>query len=203
VHLFPSLFDPMPPIQDAKAALRREMLQRRRPLFAAVPEAGAFAATLAFRLGLIPDDAVVSAYWPMTEEFDARPLIEALQRSGHRVVLPTTPPQGEPLTFRRFTPETALKPGPFGTHEPPPAADALAPTILFLPLLAFDGQGRRLGYGGGYYDRTLQQLRAHGSIQAYGLGFQGQEVARVPTDALDQPLNGVVTERGFRLFSPS
>jgi len=190
----------MPPIQNAKAALRREMRQRRRALFEAAPEAGAFSATLAFKLGLIGDDDVVAAYWPLAEEFDARPLINALQQQGCRVVLPATPLQGASLIFRRFTPETGLKPGPLGTHEPSLAADALVPNILFLPLLAFDGEGRRLGYGGGYYDRTLQQLRALGPIRAYGLGFQGQEVARVPTDALDQSLDGVVTERGFRLF---
>lgn len=190
----------MPPIQAAKAELRQEMRRRRRQLFEAAPGAGEIAARIVLGEGLAPPDAVVSVYWPMGEELDARPLIQALLGAGRRIVLPTTPAERGPLTFRRYTPETALKPGPFGTSEPPPSAPALAPDVLFLPLLAFDAKGRRLGYGAGYYDRTLAVLRKAGDVSAFGLAFGGQEVARTPTDALDQPLDGVVTERGFLQF---
>lgn len=190
----------MPPIQAAKADLRRDMLRRRRALFQAAPDAGRVVASVAMGQGLAGPDDVAALYWPMGEELDARPLLDALLSAGRRVVLPATPPKGAPLTFRRYTPQTALKPGRFGTMEPPPASPALAPTVVFTPLLAFDGAGRRLGYGGGYYDRSLQALRQDGPVRAYGLGFAGQEVARAPTDALDQTLDGVVTERGFREF---
>ncbi len=191
----------MSPIQEAKARLRQEMRRRRRDFSGQAPDAGLAAARAVLDAGLVAPNAVAGLYWPMAEELDARPLIEALWREGRRVVLPATPPKGAPLIFRRFTRETALKPGPFGTHEPPPGAPALCPTVVFAPLLAFDGQGRRLGYGAGYYDRSLQALRRDGDVKAYGLAFAGQETPRVPTDALDQPLDGVVTERGFRLFT--
>lgn len=190
----------MAPIQDAKKSLRRDMRRRRRALAEAAPDAGRVVANIALAEGLVGRDDVAALYWPMGEELDARPLISALLASGRRVVLPATPPLGAPLAFRRYTPETTLRPGPFGTHEPPPAAPECAPTVVFAPLLAFDGVGRRLGYGGGYYDRSLAKLRAAGDVRAYGLAFAGQEVPRAPTDALDQPLDGVVTERGFRQF---
>lgn len=176
------------------------MRRRRRRLFEATPGAGDIVARIVLGEGLVPPDAVASVYWPMGEELDARPLIQALLGAGRRVVLPTTPAERGPLVFRRYTPETALKPGPFGTSEPPPSAPALAPDVMFLPLLAFDAKGRRLGYGAGYYDRTLSALRNVSDAAAFGLAFGGQEVERTPTDALDQPLDGVVTERGFRQF---
>jgi len=190
----------MLPIQDAKQSLRQEMRRRRRALSEAAPEAGRIVARAVLEAALVARDDVASLYWPMGEELDVRPLIEALLSAGRRVALPSTPPRGRPLEFRRYTPETALKPGPLGTHEPTPAAPALTPTVVFAPLLAFDAAGRRLGYGGGYYDRTLEGLRNAGVVRTYGVAFAGQEVARVPTDALDQLLDGVVTERGFRQF---
>ena len=191
----------MPAIQDAKAAMRRDARARRRTLAEAAPDAGERVARITVEQSLVAPDDVASLYWTMGQELDARPLIRALMAAGRRVVLPVTPPSPGPLLFRRFTPETTLKPGPMGTSEPPPGAPQLPPTVLFLPLLAFDRGGRRLGYGGGFYDRTLQTLRKAGPVRAYGLGFAGQEMDRVPTDALDQPLDGVVTERGFRQFA--
>ncbi len=189
------------PIQAAKSELRARMQATRERLAADRSDAGPVVARIVLEQGLVGRDDIASVYWPMGAELDVRPLIEALWNAGRRVVLPATPPRGQPLTFRRFTPDTALKPAPFGTMEPPPTAPALAPTVLFVPLLAFDAAGRRLGYGAGYYDRTLQTLRADGSVRAYGVAFAGQEVERTPTDALDQPLDGVVTERGFRQFA--
>ena len=96
-----------------------------------------------------------------------------------------------------------MRPGPFGTQEPPPGAHMLEPNILFLPLLAFDSAGRRLGYGGGYYDRTLAKLRKDRAVRAYGLAFAGQEIERVPSNALDELLDGILTEQGYRQFRSS
>lgn len=96
-----------------------------------------------------------------------------------------------------------MKPGPMRTMEPNSGAPVLQPNILFLPLLAFDDAGRRLGYGGGFYDRTLSALRLTGAIKAFGVAFSGQQVPRVPTDALDQQLDGVITERGVTFFQTS
>lgn len=190
----------MPAIQSAKADLRDVMRRRRRALAQAAGAAGETVARIVTERALVGSDDVVSLYWPMVEEMDARPLIEILLRMDRRVVLPVTPKVGKPLVFRQYARDVTLQPGPFGTSEPPPAAPAMDPTVLFLPLLAFDSAGRRLGYGAGYYDRTLDKLRQAGAVKAYGLAFAGQEVERTPTDALDQPLDGVVTERGFRHF---
>lgn len=179
------------------------MRQRRRALAAAAPDAGEIVARIAREAALGGPDAVIALYWPMADELDVRPLIDAYLKMGRRVVLPVTPVKGEPLLFRQYAAGITLQPGPFGTFEPPPAAPEMQPTLLFVPLLAFDAAGRRLGYGAGFYDRTLARLRKAGDHLAYGVGYAGQEVERTPTDALDQSLNGVVTERGLRQFPPS
>lgn len=193
----------MPPILEAKARLRAEARQRRRVLAADQPNAGDIIAEIAFAKGLVPPDAVIALYWPIGDEVDLRLLLERLAANGSQVVLPCTPPEPGPLIFRRWTPETSLKAGPNRTIEPNTSAPELTPTILFLPLLAFDLAGRRLGYGGGYYDRSLAALRTAGPIKVYGAAFAGQEVPRVPADALDQPLDGVITERGLTVFKTS
>lgn len=138
-----------------------------------------------------PAGAVVSGFWPMGPEIDIRPLLEALHGRGHRVVLPETPPRGNPLIFRLWHPGMAMVPERFGTLRP--TGGVLAPDWLLVPLLAFDRAGRRLGYGGGYYDRTLAALP--GAV-AIGVGWAAQEVEEVPADALDARLDAVATERG-------
>jgi 5-formyltetrahydrofolate cyclo-ligase len=190
----------VPPIQEAKAALRAEMRQRRRALAEQQPHAGRSIADTALAQGLIPPDAVTALYWPIGDEVDLRPLMERLIQQGLPVALPCTPDAPGPLTFRRWTPETGMKAGRNRTMEPNTGAPELTPTVLFLPLLAFDTSGRRMGYGGGFYDRSLAALRTNGAVEAYGAAYAGQAVPRVPADALDQPLDGVVTERGLTLF---
>ena len=138
-----------------------------------------------------PAGAVVSGFWPMGPEIDIRPLLEALHGRGHIVVLPETPPRGNPLIFRRWAPGMAMVAERFGTLRP--TGEILAPDWLLVPLLAFDRAGRRLGYGGGYYDRTLAGLP--GAV-AIGCGWAAQEVAEVPADALDARLQAVATEQG-------
>jgi len=138
-----------------------------------------------------PAGAVVSGFWPMGPEIDIRTLLEALHGRGHRVVLPETPPRGNPLIFRLWHPGMAMVAERFGTLRP--TGEVLAPDWLLVPLLAFDRAGRRLGYGGGYYDRTLAALP--GAV-AIGVGWAAQEVDEVPADALDARLDAVATERG-------
>jgi len=110
------------------------------------------------------------------------------------LALPVTPPRGQPLLFRRWRFGTPLVPGRFGTSVPPEDAPVVAPNALLVPLLAFDAAGRRLGYGGGYYDRTLAALPG---VWALGVAFAGQQVAKVPAGAHDVPLHGIATEAGF------
>ena len=138
--------------------------------------------------------AVVSGFWPLGGEIDVRPLLYALAGRGHAIVLPITPPRGHMLRFGRWRPGDALVPGRFGTLEP--MGEELAPDVLLVPLLAFDGCGNRLGYGGGYYDRTLAALPGRFAV---GCAFAAQRVARVPTEPTDVPLNAVVTEQGVHV----
>jgi 5-formyltetrahydrofolate cyclo-ligase len=185
-------------IAAEKKALRAAMLARRRVAYsaaAAEAAAGRFLAAVP-----LPGGAVVSAYWPMGEELDPRPLMRALHAAGHGVCLPAVVERGAPLVFRAWTPETALLPNVFGTSAPPPAAPVVRPDALLVPLLAFDAQGWRLGYGGGYYDRTLRGLRSAGRTLAIGFGYAAQEVEALPREPFDEPLDWIVTECEARAF---
>ncbi len=188
------------PLQEEKRALRKAAKAARAAAAAADRQAGGGAAA-ALRdrfLAAVPlaAEAVVSAYWPMGDEMDPRPLMEALAGRGHRLALPAVRAAGQPLDFRAWQPGDALLPAGFGTREPPATAEELRPGLLLVPLLAFDAAGYRLGYGGGFYDRSLALLRAAGDTLAVGLAYADQQVAAVPREATDQPLDLVVTERG-------
>jgi len=138
-----------------------------------------------------PTGAVVAGFWPMGDEIDIRPLLVALHGRGHRVVLPVTPRIGNPLTFRQWWPGQAMQAERFGTMRP--TGEELVPDFLLVPLLAFDRAGRRLGYGGGFYDRTLPGLA--GAV-AMGCAYATQEVDEVPAGPYDFLLNAVATEHG-------
>jgi 5-formyltetrahydrofolate cyclo-ligase len=127
----------------------------------------------------------------MGPEIDIRPLLEALHARGHKVALPETPPRGNPLIFRLWTPGMDMVPERFGTARP--SGEIVRPGWLFVPLLAFDRAGRRLGYGGGYYDRTLPTLPG---ATAIGCAYACQEVDAVPAAEYDARLQAVATERG-------
>jgi len=139
---------------------------------------------------------LASAYWPMGDEIDPRPLMEALHGRGHPLALPAIRAAGQPLDFRAWRPGEPLQPAGFGTREPAESAPLVRPSLLLVPLLAFDAAGYRLGYGGGFYDRSLALLRQAGDILAVGLAYAAQQVPAVPREATDQPLDLVVTERG-------
>jgi len=118
----------------------------------------------------------------------------ALDRRGHPIALPVVRGRGQPLVFRRWQPEDTLEARPMGLSEPSPAARELVPEILLVPLLAFDREGYRIGYGAGYYDLTLAALRARGAVLAIGVGYAAQAVERLPRSEEDERLDGVVTE---------
>ncbi|MBV9785645.1 MAG: 5-formyltetrahydrofolate cyclo-ligase [Acidisphaera sp.] len=135
--------------------------------------------------------AVVAGFWPLPGEIDLRPLLQALHDHGHVVTLPVTPPRGRPLEFRRWVPGAALASGRFGTLHP--EGETVQPDWLLVPLLAFDRAGRRLGYGAGYYDRTLAALPG---AFALGCGYAAQELDEVPVAPYDVRLSAVATEHG-------
>lgn len=142
----------------------------------------------------LPDGAV-AGYWPLGSELDILPLLLHFHGAGRVAALPVSGPRGTPLTFRAWAPDAPLREGRFGIREPADDAPVVVPAVLLVPLLAFDRQGHRLGYGAGYYDRTLAGLRAGGAVLAVGIGFAGQQVASVPHGPYDQPLDWIVTER--------
>ena len=182
-------------IESAKWNLRRAAADRRRAAVQAAPQAGLvmrdrFLAALSLAAG-----AAVSAYWPLEDEFDPRPLFMELHRRGHPIGLPVIVGKGQPLLFRRWVPDLPLVRGSFRVMTPPAEAPEVLPQVLLVPLLAFDRAGYRLGYGGGFYDRTIAKLRAAGDVLAIGVALAAQEVAAVPRDDADEPLDWIVTER--------
>jgi 5-formyltetrahydrofolate cyclo-ligase len=183
-------------IDAAKRELRLLAAERRRHAVLSLPRAGE---DLRDRfLAAIPTVGhdVISAFWPLPDELDTRPLIAALAARGHRIGLPVVVKRGLPLIFRHWTPATELVAGNFRVMTPPPEAPEVVPSLLAVPLLAFDRAGYRLGYGGGFYDRTLAKLRgAGGKPLAVGVALSAQEVPAVPRDETDQPLDWIVTER--------
>ena len=139
-----------------------------------------------------PPGAIVSGFWPMGNEIDIRPLLHALYERGHQVALPVTPPKGEPLAFRGWHPNDVLVQERFGTMRP--VGDLVIPDMLLIPLLAFDANGGRLGYGGGFYDRTLAALPDRFRL---GCAFAVQQVDAVPVGPYDIRLHAVATENGI------
>ena len=174
-------------LTEVKAEMRKRAFVQRKAAFAAgAPEAcAALAAELARFKG-----AVLAGYMPMRTEID--PLAAMAQHTGP-VCVPVITGAGQPLVFHRWTPQSVMVPGEFGALIPQ-VSEPLTPDVLIVPLLAFDRRGYRLGYGGGFYDRTLEALRARGRAVAIGFAFAAQEMDAVPTEPTDQPLDLLVTE---------
>ena len=185
-------------IAAAKRELRRECLARRAAAASEAPDAGKGLADIFLDALVLPAQSVVAGYWPIRDEIDPRPLMRRLHASGHACALCVLGEHAAPLAFRAWEPGTTLEPGGFGTLAPPADSAELAPDIVLTPLLAFDEQGHRLGYGGGYYDRTLARLRADGRVLAVGAAFEVQRVESVPHTAGDGRLDWVITEQRAR-----
>ncbi|SMF32783.1 5-formyltetrahydrofolate cyclo-ligase [Tistlia consotensis] len=186
-----------------KKRLRAALLARRAAAHAADPEAGA---RLAARLAdvALPEGAVVAGYWPLRDEIDPRPAMLALLGLGHPLCLPVIVGAGKPLAFRAWTPDARLQAAGFGTQVPGPEAEERVPSVLLVPLVGFDDEGFRLGYGGGFYDRTLAKLRAGGlQALAIGLAYAAQRAERLPRETTDERLDWIVTEAGARALAPA
>jgi 5-formyltetrahydrofolate cyclo-ligase len=147
-----------------------------------------------------PPGTVVSAFWPMPGELDLRPLLEALHARGCVCALPVVIGPNTPLVFRTWEPGTALATSRFGIAEPTADRPPARPQHALVPLLAFDDEGYRLGYGGGFYDRTLAMLRADGAgpLVAIGVGLEAQRRPALPREPFDEPLDWLLTEEGVQ-----
>ena len=189
-----------PAMGGTKRTLRRAATDRRAR---AADEAGLAARQIAdhfiaWRRPLSGD--AVAVYWPIRSELDTRPLIRQLHEIGCRVGLPVVTARATPLTFRMWTPQTIMEAGAMGIDVPPAGAEEVVPRTVVAPLLAFDRRGYRLGYCGGYYDRTLAGLRDGDGVLAVGVGYAAQEVAAVPVEDHDARLDAIVTEAGVLEF---
>jgi 5-formyltetrahydrofolate cyclo-ligase len=197
-------------MSDPKPLLRNEMKRRRAALATAQPFAGdhlaqAVAADLNERRDWPDHHTIVAGYYPIQSEINPFPLMQAFANRGHALCLPCLVPgeSGFRMIFRRFSIGEDLVHGPFDIRQPADHSEEVDPDVVMVPLLAFNRAGVRLGYGGGYYDRALERLRAQKVIRAVGIAFSGQEVAQIPFEVHDQPLDGIFTELGLTGAEPT
>jgi len=175
---------------DLKAGIRKEALARRKAAHAAggAGRCGHLSEVLAGYRG-VP----LAGYMPIRTEISPLPAMAEAAAHGP-VSVPVIRGAAQPLDFALWEPEVPLVAGPFGAQVPE-VLEFITPEILIVPLVGFDRAGNRLGYGGGFYDRTLELLRANGPVLAIGFAYSAQEMGGLPTEPTDQPLDMIVTER--------
>ena len=181
--------------QDTKLSLRAAALARRDALTPA--ERGSASRAIAMRRFPIPlgEGTVVAGYAPIRSECDPIPLMRSLAAAGAQLALPVVEAADRPLTFSAWRQGEQLMTGPHGILQPRPGALAVEPDIVLVPLAAFDRLCWRIGYGGGYYDRTLASLRKARRAVAVGVAFSVQEVDAVPAESHDERLDLVITDK--------
>jgi 5-formyltetrahydrofolate cyclo-ligase len=183
------------PIDELKAGLRKTALARRDAMPAAERQAAAEAiAARAFPLPITPG-VIVSGFSPLKSEINPLPLLRKLAELGAGLALPVVAGRGKPLIMRAYAFGQPLNAGVWGIREPKEDAPEVEPDILIVPLAAFDRHGNRIGYGAGYYDMTINQLRGRKPVVAVGIAYAAQEVAEVPVTPRDARLDLVLTER--------
>ena len=181
-------------MSSEKTELRRTAREQRRAL-----RHEDFASIIARHAEALPilRGSVVGGYHALPDEADPALLLERLVELGCHIAYPRVVGKGLPLEFHRVPDGEVLAPGAFGIHEPLDIWPRATPSVLLVPLLAFDPSGHRLGYGGGFYDRSLALL----NVPAIGIAYAGQQVASLPHLPHDRTLTMVLTEQGIRRFS--
>lgn len=187
--------DPMTLIEEKQAARKAASKVRKD---AAANDGGAASMEIYSHLqsaGILKAGQIVSGFLPIGSEIDTRPILVVLREMGLIICLPCVEAEDAPLTFREWYPDDELVKEKFGTMAPAKSAREVDPDIILSPMLAFDRAGYRLGYGGGFYDRSLEKLRKIKQVTAIGVAYAAQEVASVPRDTFDQPLDMILTEK--------
>ncbi len=185
-------------LTDRKKAFREEAALRRRAFAASLDGRVAAAALAANVFGALSGRApgTVTGYLAIADEIDPEPAMALLAEAGWRRALPVVVAKGRALEFRPWTPGAALEDGPLRTRHPV-SGSAVSPDVLLVPMLAFDADGMRMGWGGGFYDRTIAGLRARNpGVVAIGVAYSGQGVDKVPSGPHDAALDAVATEAG-------
>ena len=186
-------------IEEAKAALRVKARAARALLDSGERADAAEAAARHFFDSIeLQKSDVVAAYWRIRDEMDCQPILIRLMDSNQTVVLPVVLGPDEPLDLRVWEQGASLYESGFGTLAPSELAPKAEPDVVLMPLLAFDSRGTRLGYGGGYYDRTLASMKKRPKL--IGLAYSTQQLERIPREAHDVPLDAVITETGVVYF---
>jgi 5-formyltetrahydrofolate cyclo-ligase len=179
----------------SKSALRQSFMERRLQLLPNDRVSAAEAVSAAFFQNVpLKAETVVAGYWPIKAELDALLLMRALLGKGHKCALPHVTGEGAPLLFRNWDENTPMVTGKYGLTEPA-NHETLLPDIILVPVLAFDATGHRLGYGMGFYDRTLARLKKQKPIRAIGLAYEMQLYNGLPVEANDVKMDMIITDR--------
>ena len=186
---------------EAKMACRKLAAQNRDHLAVSKIGAAALLATHAESLIDRFGKGIYAAYFPIRSELSPLDLLARLVDLDCATALPVTPTEGQPLRFHRWAIGDRLDDGPYGTKQPPADQPFCRPDVILAPMLAFDSAGRRLGYGGGFYDRTLAALRGAGHhLSVIGVAYDDQKLDKIPVGPYDMPLDAVLSPTG--LFAP-
>jgi 5-formyltetrahydrofolate cyclo-ligase len=189
-----------------KTLLRSQLRETRAKIPPAEAELAALrvaerAVILLAEFGGVPEATPVALYASLPGELDSLPLLDALAAKNFPTLLPVSGEKARPLKFHLWRPGEKLVNGRYGLREPQSSAPEMSPKVVFAPLLGFDGEGGRLGFGGGYYDATLAYLRRESRVLAGGLAFSRQQVAAIPREKHDEKLDFVITEERVFRFS--
>ena len=186
-------------IHDVKRRLRKFAKTKRSEVYSVKAERVAQNWLVEYICQQIPATRHVASYWPIQSEISPTGAVRKLTTLGYPLCLPVVWQKNQPLKFRTWQVGEKLMVGDYGVAIPS-GGDWVVPSLIVVPLLAFDEKGFRLGYGGGYYDRTLAQLKRAGNVKAIGFAFADQICPSVPTDDYDYRLDSIITEQGITEF---
>jgi 5-formyltetrahydrofolate cyclo-ligase len=175
-----------------KPTARKSAFAARRAAHGQIDPAPATSALMA-EIGRCDDIDIVAGYMPIRTEIDVIPAMTLLAAQGKRLCVPVIQREAQPLLFAQWTPDCILVDGPFGAAVPA-HPNYLIPDLIIAPLVGFDRRGFRLGYGGGFYDRTFELLRKDAHTPGIGFAYSEQELTSIPVEKTDQPLDALVTE---------